>query len=164
MFKIKLLLFIVFFNSCQDVKKAPNIKSINDSLVGFKFSTPTKLVSISLEYRIKNNIFNWLEFTDFVQSFESLIKLNPEGIQVFLEDIELKAKALKKSKYPEHLDIPDIKSRLKVVQTMILQSKFYSQNKQWENLDLSLQNLYLSYNSFISRIKSVNDEVNLFAN
>ena len=164
MFKIKLLLFIVFFNSCQDVKKAPNIKSINDSLVGFKFSTPTKLVSISLEYRIKNNIFNWLEFTDFVQSFESLIKLNPEGIQVFLEDIELKAKALKKSKYPEHLDIPDIKSRLKVVQTMILQSKFYSQNKQWENLDLSLQNLYLSYNSFISRIKSVNDEVNLFTN
>jgi len=164
MFKIKLLLFIVFFNSCQDVKKAPNIKSINDSLVGFKFSTPTKLVSISLEYRIKNNIFNWSEFTDFIESFESLIKLNPEGIQVFLEDIELKLKALKKSKYPKHLDIPDIKSRLKVVQTMILQSKFYSQNKQWENLDLSLQNLYLSYNSFISRIKSVNDEVNLFTN
>ena len=100
----------------------------------------------------------------WVSPTSTAIKLNPEGIQVFLEDIELKLKALKKSNYPKHLDIPDIKSRLKVVQTMIIQSKFYSQNKQWENLDLSLQNLYLSYNSFISRIKSVNDEVNLFTN
>jgi len=164
MFKIKVLLFLLFLNSCQDVKKVSNKNSINDSFVGFKFSPPTKLVPISLEYRIKNNIFNWSEFTDFIESFESLIKLNPEGIQVFLEDIELKLKALKKSNYPKHLDIPDIKSRLKVVQTMIIQSKFYSQNKKWEELDLSLQNLYLSYNSFISRIKSVNEEVSLFNN
>ena len=89
-------------------------------------------------------------------------KLNPEGNLVFIEELELKLKTLSKSRFPKKLDLPDIKSRLKIVHTMLMKSRYHSKNKNWEELDISLQNLYLSYNSFINRIKSINEEINLF--
>tara|TARA_B110000444_G_scaffold186604_1_gene175789 strand:+ start:4251 stop:4754 length:504 start_codon:yes stop_codon:yes gene_type:complete len=161
--KLKILFILIFFLaiSCQETNKALVNQDIK--IKDFEFSPPVKLVSISTKYRIRNNIFNWPEFTAFTNSFENLTKLNPEGILVFIEELELKLKVLSKSNFPKKLDLPDIKSRLKVVQTMLLQSKYHSKNKDWKSLDESLRSLYTSYNSFIDRIKSINEEINLFS-
>ena len=155
-------LIIGLFYSCQEIKKPIVSNKMNNTIINHKFTTPIKLDSISVQYRIKNEIFNWPEFTAFLDGFDGLRKLNPEGNLVFIEELELKLKILSKSRFPKKLDLPDIKSRLKVVQTMLLKSRYHSKNKNWEELDISLQNLYLSYNSFINRIKSINEEINLF--
>ena len=155
-------LIIGLIYSCQEIKKPIVSNKVNNTIINHKFTTPIKLDSISVQYRIKNEIFNWPEFTAFLDGFDGLRKLNPEGNLVFIEELELKLKILSKSRFPKKLDLPDIKSRLKVVQTMLLKSRYHSKNKNWEELDISLQNLYLSYNSFINRIKSINEEINLF--
>ena len=155
-------LIIGLIYSCQEIKKPIVSNKVNNTIINHKFTTPIKLDSISVQYRIKNEIFNWPEFTAFLDGFDGLRKLNPEGNLVFIEELELKLKILSKSRFPKKLDLPDIKSRLKVVQTMLMKSRYYSKNKNWEELDISLQNLYLSYNSFINRIKSINEEINLF--
>jgi hypothetical protein len=162
--KLKMLiaLMIGLIYSCQEIKKPIVSNKVNNTIINHKFTTPIKLDSISVQYRIKNEIFNWPEFTAFLDGFDGLRKLNPEGNLVFIEELELKLKILSKSRFPKKLDLPDIKSRLKVVQTMLLKSRYHSKNKNWEELDISLQNLYLSYNSFINRIKSINEEINLF--
>lgn len=157
---IALIIGLVY--SCQEINKPIINESINDTIIDFRFSPPIKLDSMSVQYRIRNEIFNWPEYTAFTDGFESLTKLNPEGNLVFIEELELKLKTLSKSRFPKKLDLPDIKSRLKVVQTMLMQSRYHSKNKNWKELDVSLQNLYLSYNSFINRIKSINEEINLF--
>lgn len=164
--RLKILIALIFslIFSCQEMKKPLVSKNTNDTIVDFKFSPPIKLDLMSVQYRIKNDIFNWQELSAFTDSFESLIKLNPEGNLVFIEELELKLKTLSKSKFPKKIDLPDIKSRLKVVQTMLMQSRYHSKNKNWKELDISLQNLYLSYNAFINRIKSINEEINLFSN
>ena len=159
---LKIVIIFTLLNSCKEVKTDLIVRNNNDSIINFMFSPPIKLDSLPVAYRIKNNIFNWSELTVFIDAFENLSILNPEGIEVFIDDLDLKLKALSKSSFPQHLDLPDIKSRLKVVRTKLLQTKFHSKNKSWENLDLSLQELYLSYNSLIKRIKSINEEVNLF--
>jgi hypothetical protein len=164
--RLKTLIALIFslIFSCQEIKKPLVSRNTNDTIIDFKFSPPIKLDSMSVQYRIRNDIFNWPEFTAFTDSFESLIKLNPEGNLVFIEELELKLKTLSKSRFPTKIDLPDIKSRLKVVHTMLMQSRYHSKNKNWKELDISLQNLYLSYNSFINRIKSINEEINLFSN
>ena len=164
--RLKILIALIFslIFSCQEIKKPLVSKNTNDTIVDFKFSPPIKLDLMSVQYRIRNDIFNWPELTAFTDSFESLIKLNPEGNLVFIEELELKLKTLSKSRFPKKIDLPDIKSRLKVVQTMLMQSRYHSKNKNWKELDISLQNLYLSYNAFINRIKSINEEINLFSN
>lgn len=162
--KLKILIAVVIglIYSCQEIKKPIVSKKVNDTITNYKFTTPIKLDSISVQYRIKNEIFNWPEFTAFIDGFDGLRKLNPEGNLVFIEELELKLKTLSKSRFPKKLDLPDIKSRLKIVHTMLMKSRYHSKNKNWEELDISLQNLYLSYNSFINRIKSINEEINLF--
>lgn len=161
-YKIVLVLFILIFNSCQESIKSSTNQNSKDSISDFKFTQPQKLISLPLKYRIQNNIFGWSELSSFIEGFENFIKLNQEGNLVFIKELDTKASSLSKSNYPKHLDLPDIRSRLKVVQTFLKQCKFHSENNNWKELDLSLQNLYISYNSFIKRIKSINEEVLLF--
>ncbi|MDG2371742.1 MAG: hypothetical protein P8L83_03925 [Flavobacteriaceae bacterium] len=163
-FGILIALIFLFLNSCQKTIKSSIKQDLKDSIIGFNFTPPDKLVSLSVQYRIRNNMFNWSEFSVFIDGFENLVTLNPEGNLVFVEELELKSKMLSKSKFPKQLDLPDIRSRLKVVQTMLMQCRYHSENKNWEELNLSLQSLYSSYNSFIRRIQSVNEEINLFSN
>ena len=163
-FGILIALIFLFLNSCQKTIKSSIKQDLKDSIIGFNFTPPDKLVSLSVQYRIRNNMFNWSEFSVFIDGFENLVTLNPEGNLVFVEELELKSKMLSKSKFPKQLDLPDIRSRLKVVQTMLMQCRYHSENKNWEELNLSLQSLYSSYNSFIRRIQSFNEEINLFSN
>jgi len=163
-FRILIALIFLLLNSCQKTIKSPTNQDLKDTIIDFNFTPPNKLVSLSVQYRIQNDMFNWSELGVFIDSFENLITLNPEGNLVFIEELELKSKMLSKSKFPKQLDLPDIRSRLKVVQTMLMQCRYHSENKNWKELNLSLQSLYSSYNSFIRRIQSINEEINLFSN
>ena len=60
--------------SCQEIKKPIISKKVNDTITNYKFTTPIKLDSISVQYRIKNEIFNWPEFTAFIDGFDGLRK------------------------------------------------------------------------------------------
>ena len=86
----------------------------------------------------------------------------PEGNLVFIEDLITKTDDLIQSNFPEKLDVPDIKSRVKVVKSILLKCKYNSENKNWKDLNISLSELYISYNSLINRITSISDENDIF--
>ena len=85
-----------------------------------------------------------------------------EGKLVFIEELQVKSNKLSNSVFPKKFDIPDIKSRLKVVQTMLMLCEYHSKKRDWKKLDSSFQKLYMSYNSFANRLISISEEADLF--
>tara|TARA_B100000530_G_scaffold323177_1_gene258811 strand:+ start:365 stop:868 length:504 start_codon:yes stop_codon:yes gene_type:complete len=155
-----LLIFTSF--SCQEsVVKETKIKGF-DTINKYNLSKVEKLVEISMEYRKENNIDSWTELNNFIDLFENLVNMVPEGNLVFIEDLITKTDDLIQSNFPEKLDVPDIKSRVKVVKSILLKCKYNSENKNWKDLNISLSELYISYNSLINRITSISDENDIF--
>ena len=115
-----------------------------------------------MESRKKNSLDSWTELNNFIDRFENLNNLIPEGNLVFIEELINKTDQLIKSDFPDNMDVPDIKSRIKVVKSMLLKCRYNSKNENWEDLDLSLEELFTSYNSLINRITSVVDDYDIF--
>lgn len=66
---------------------------------------------------------DWVAYNAFNTSFDGLYKVeNMEDLDLVLEDLIEKQKELAESDYPIEFDIPQIKSRQKVVQTFILKT------------------------------------------
>tara|TARA_E500000331_G_scaffold210860_1_gene202152 strand:- start:2 stop:361 length:360 start_codon:yes stop_codon:yes gene_type:complete len=115
-----------------------------------------------MEYRISNSLDSWSELNNFIDRFENLNNMIPEGNLVFIEELINKTDQLIKSDFPDKLDVPDIKSRIKVVKSLLLKCRYNSKNENWKDLDISLEELFISYNSLINRITSVVDENDIF--
>ncbi len=155
-----LLIFISF--SCNESGiKETSVKSTN-TINKNNFSKAEKLVEISMQYRKENSIESWNELNNFIDLFENLINMVPEGNLVFIEELITKTDELIQSDFPDKLDVPDIKSRVKVVKSILLKCKYNSENKNWKDLNISLSELYISYNSLINRVTSVSDENDIF--
>tara|TARA_B100001778_G_C18593028_1_gene633208 strand:+ start:1454 stop:1960 length:507 start_codon:yes stop_codon:yes gene_type:complete len=161
-FKFFLFLYISIIYCCETkLIKKTNIEII-DSTQSYSFSNPKKLVNLSMEYIRSNSLDSWSELNNFIDRFENLNNMIPEGNLVFIEELINKTDQLIKSDFPDKLDVPDIKSRIKVVKSLLLKCRYNSKNENWEDLDISLEELFISYNSLINRITSVVDENDIF--
>ncbi|NNE02190.1 MAG: hypothetical protein HKN52_03405 [Eudoraea sp.] len=66
---------------------------------------------------------DWVAYNAFNTTFDGLYNVeNMEDLDLVLEDLIEKQKELAESEYPMEFDIPQIKSRQKVVQTFILKT------------------------------------------
>ncbi|MGB2475066.1 MAG: hypothetical protein ACPIB2_00115 [Flavobacteriaceae bacterium] len=92
-------------------------------------------------------------FGEFTSTITDLTKLNPLGLEPFLEEALVKCNTLLKANVPAPYNAPDIHSRLKVVKTEILKALYYSQEKKEEELNSSLNRLYLVYKAYLKRIE-----------
>lgn len=68
---------------------------------------------------------DWVEFNALETSFDALYKVqDKEALTLVVEDLIEKQKLLEASSFPEDFNVPQIKSRLKVIKTAILKTKF----------------------------------------
>ena len=93
------------------------------------------------------------QFSEFKRTMEDLSKLNPLGIEPFLLEALLNCEKLLRTNFPYPFDVPDIKSRLKVVKTCLLKARYFSQEKNEQELNTNLKDLYQAYAAFLKRIE-----------
>jgi hypothetical protein len=67
---------------------------------------------------------NWIEFNDFNAGFDALFTVeNEEDLAFVLDDLVERQKLLEDSEYPPAFDLPQVRSRQKVIKTFILKTR-----------------------------------------
>ena len=145
------LFSLLIFFSCQSpngLKKKKNISEVQEISLDNNFQI----------YIPKKNSFvdsitqSVSELRDLKISIEDLTKLNPNGIESFLDETLNKCNNLLNLKNNNFISRPEIRGRLKVLKTNILKCKFYNHQNDITNLNESLRKLFLSYNILFERL------------
>ncbi|MGA0431659.1 MAG: hypothetical protein ACO3M9_06730 [Flavobacteriaceae bacterium] len=154
-----LLTTIALWTSCKDVQPSNNTTTATeDSLTVDVPKPPENLAQFDADFASKYQLENWKELMEFKKGFESLHRLNPKGLTVFLKGLDNQTIRLLKSDFPETFDNEPIKSRLKVVRMEVMKCIYFAENRQNEALQKSLENLYQSYSIFINRLVTMGEE------
>ena len=95
------------------------------------------------------------ELKELKISIEDLAKLNPNGIESFLDETLIKCDNLLNLKNNNFISRPEIKGRLKVLKTNVLKCKLNNYQNDIINLNESLKNLFSSYNILFERLESL---------
>ena len=95
------------------------------------------------------------ELRDLKISIEDLTKLNPNGIESFLDETLIKCDNLLNVKNKSFISRPEIRGRLKVLKINILKCKFYNHQNDIKNLNESLKKLFMSYNILFERMEGL---------
>ena len=141
---------MIFF-SCQSpngLKKKKNISEVQEISLDNNFQI----------YIPKKNSFvdsitqSVSELRDLKISIEDLTKLNPNGIESFLDETLNKCDNLLNLKNNNFISRPEIRGRLKVLKTNILKCKFNNHQNDITNLNESLRKLFISYNILFERL------------
>ena len=145
------LFSLLIFFSCQSpngLKKKKNISEVQEISLDNNFQI----------YIPKKNSFvdsitqSVSELRDLKISIEDLTKLNPNGIESFLDETLNKCNNLLNLKNNNFISRPEIRGRLKVLKTNILKCKFNNHQNDITNLNESLRKLFLSYNILFERL------------
>ena len=148
---IYLSLFL-FFLSCINPKESNQKKNISE----------VDKVSLVQDFQIfhpkKNSFVDSLiqsvsELSDLKVSIEDLTKLNPLGIESFLDETLIKCNNLLNLENNSFISKPEIRGRLKVLKTNILKCKFNNNQNDIKKLNESLESLFLSYNILFERLE-----------
>ena len=95
------------------------------------------------------------ELRDLKISIEDLTKLNPNGIESFLDETLIKCDNLLDLKNKNFISRPEIRGRLKVLKINILKCKFNNHQNDINNLNESLRKLFMSYNILFERLEGL---------
>ncbi|MGC6479969.1 MAG: hypothetical protein ACON42_06310 [Flavobacteriaceae bacterium] len=97
----------------------------------------------------------WPEYIELHSSFNNLSQLRPEGLDVFLTDLEKQSLDLLKKSFPEAYEKPPIRGRIKVMHTMIMQARYAAFRNDSLLLDQSLKQLKDAIQAVNSRLLSL---------
>ncbi|MBT4903794.1 MAG: hypothetical protein HON57_01230 [Flavobacteriaceae bacterium] len=104
-------------------------------------------------------------FVLFKKNIEALSELDPTGLGLYLKASLSTSNKLLNATLPAGFEVPAIKSRVRVVKTQLLRCKYYSQQEDYELLNLGLIELFDSYDILLKRIDDVaQSEDALFVN
>ena len=95
------------------------------------------------------------ELRDLKISIEDLTKLNPNGIESFLDETLIKCDNLLDLKNKNFISRPEIRGRLKVLKINILKCKFNNHQNDIKNLNENLKKLFMSYNILLERLEGL---------
>lgn len=119
----KLFCIAIFFALCISCKQPPEeveIKKVTTEEWAID-SLPNR---VAMNSKVLQIMKDWPEFNTLDLSFDALYKAeNREDLILIVEDFVEKQKILAASEYPEVFNIPQIKSRQKVLKTFILKTK-----------------------------------------
>lgn len=133
----------------MDLKKKKSILKINEIPLKKNFQ-----IYVPKKNSYGDSIIQLVsELRDLKISIEDLTKLNPNGIESFLNETLIKCDNLLNLKNNDFVSRPEIRGRLKVLKTNILKCKFNNYQNDIENLNESLQKLFLSYNILFERLE-----------
>ena len=145
---------LLIFLSCQSpngLKKKKDISKAEEISLksNFQIYIPEKKSFVD---SIVNSVS---ELRDLKISIEDLTKLNPNGIESFLDETLIKCDNLLNLKNKNFISRPEIRGRLKVLKINILKCKFYNHQNDIKNLNESLKKLFMSYNILFERIEGL---------
>ncbi len=145
------LLIVLFCQSPNGMKKKEDISKAEEVFLNnnFQIYVPEKK---SFADSILNSIS---ELRDLKNSIEDLTKLNPNGIESFLDEALTKCDKLLNLKNNNIISRPEIRGRLKVLKTDILKSKLNNHQNEVKNLNESLRKLFVSYNILFERLEGL---------
>ena len=133
----------------MDLKKKKSILKINETPLKKNFQ-----IYVPKKNSYGDSIIQLVsELRDLKISIEDLTKLNPIGIESFLNETLIKCDNLLNLKNNDFVSRPEIRGRLKVLKTNILKCKFNNHQNDIENLNESLQELFFSYNILFERLE-----------
>ena len=142
---------LLIFFSCQSpngLKKKKNIFEVQEISLdnNFQIYIPEKNSFVD---SITQSVS---ELRDLKISIEDLTKLNPNGIESFLDETLNKCDNLLNLKNNNFISRPEIRGRLKVLKTNILKCKFNNHQNDITKLNESLRKLFISYNILFERL------------
>ena len=142
---------LLIFFSCQSpngLKKKKNISEVQEISLdnNFQIYIPEKNSFVD---SITQSVS---ELRDLKISIEDLTKLNPNGIESFLDETLNKCDNLLNLKNNNFISRPEIRGRLKVLKTNILKCKFNNHQNDITKLNESLRKLFISYNILFERL------------
>ncbi len=145
---------LLIFLSCQSpngLKKKKDISKVEEVSLenNFQIYTPEKNSFVD---SLVNSIS---ELRDLKISIEDLTKLNPNGIESFLDETLTKCNNLLNLKNKNLISRPEIRGRLKVLKTNILKCKLNNHQNDIKNLNRSLRKLFMSYNILFERMEGL---------
>mgnify|MGYP004185336463 CR=1 FL=1 len=145
-------LFIFFFcQSPNGLKKKKNISEVQEISLDNNFQ-----IYIPKKNSFVDSIVNSItELRDLKISIEDLTKLNPKGIESFLDETLIKCDNLLNLKNKNFISRPEIRGRLKVLKINILKCKFYNHQNDIKNLNENLKKLFMSYNILLERLEGL---------
>tara|TARA_B100000900_G_scaffold320665_1_gene279894 strand:+ start:465 stop:899 length:435 start_codon:yes stop_codon:yes gene_type:complete len=140
--------------SCQEPKGSKNKKDVsNINEISFNKNFQ---IYIPKKNSFGDSIINSVvELRDLKISIEDLTKLNPNGIEPFLNETLIKCNSLLNLNNNNFITRPEIRGRLKVLKTNILKCKFNNSQNDIKGLNENLENLVLSYNILFESLENV---------
>ena len=142
---------LLIFFSCQSpngLKKKKNISEVQEISLDNNFQIYIPKKNSFVDSIVKSVS----ELRDLKISIEDLTKLNPNGIESFLDETLNKCDNLLNLKNNNFISRPEIRGRLKVLKTNILKCKFNNHQNDIANLNESLRKLFISYNILFERL------------
>ncbi len=145
------LLIVLSCQSPNGLKKKKDISKVEEISLkkNFQIYIPEKKSFVD---SIVNSVS---ELRDLKISIEDLTKLNPNGIESFLDETLIKCDNLLNLKDKNFISRPEIRGRLKVLKINILKCKFYNHQNDIKNLNASLKKLFMSYNILFERLEGL---------
>ncbi|MDG2491751.1 MAG: hypothetical protein P8M60_03200 [Flavobacteriaceae bacterium] len=148
--------FLLFIYSCGNKKTEVTNENIvqEDSLVKIDLTnSENKIIYLPSNIKVLDTtLFSNRNFSKFKESIEALEDLNKITIDEYLFAAIVASSAVINSQLPKDFEIPAVKSRLRVVKTNLLKSRFYAQQEDMESLTKTLDEVFESYNILLKRI------------
>ncbi|PTL99840.1 MAG: hypothetical protein DA394_06025 [Candidatus Arcticimaribacter sp.] len=94
-------------------------------------------------------------FNVFKKNIETLSELDPTSLDLYIIASLGSSNKLLNANLPAGFDVPAINSRIRVVKTQLLRCKYYSQQEDFELLNLGLTELFDSYDILLKRIDDI---------
>jgi hypothetical protein len=109
-------------------------------------------------YLKEEGLEEWVDFEKLYQSMSRLSELNFEDVEVDLLALTTRVKNISKKQFPGSLEVPQLRSRLKVMEMQVLKSRYFTRHYKKDSLIPSIEKVYEAYNAFISRMLSLKEE------
>ena len=149
------ILVIIGCSEKQLIKKIEPSKIEESNQIDSLLNSDFEFFKLPTDDDIDSIMVNFKKFNLFSKTILNLSRLDVNGLEVFLMDAIVKSDELLLSKFPSVIDLPQVKSRLKVVKTKILICKFHSSNDEINKLTISMEEMFNSYNDFLEIIYEI---------
>jgi len=149
------ILVIIGCSEKQLIKKIEPSKIEESNQIDYLSNSDFEFFKLPTDDDIDSIMVNFKKFNSFSKTILNLSRLDVNGLEVFLMDAIVKSDELLVSKFPSVIDLPQVKSRLKVVKTKILICKFHSSNDEINKLTISMEEMFNSYNDFLEIIYEI---------
>ncbi|MDB4015260.1 hypothetical protein N9483_02740 [Flavobacteriaceae bacterium] len=94
-------------------------------------------------------------FNVFKKNIETLSELDPTSLDLYIIASLGSSNKLLNATLPDGFEVPAINSRIRVVKTQLLRCKYYSEQEDFESLNLGLNDLFDSYDILLKRIDDI---------